>query len=99
MPRMMLLFALLAAAAAPSTPGATLVAAPLNPRAVELVDSDPAITAWAVRRYDMNRDGWLTLYEAQPAVAAFRDLADADRDGHVTVREFEAAVALLSVRN
>lgn len=89
---------LLAAAGAPSTPGAVPAAASLNPRAIELVDSDPAITAWAVHSFDRNGDGWLTLYEAQPAVAAFREIADGDRDGHITVREFQAAVAFLRAR-
>ena len=52
----------------------------------------------AVQIYDNNKDGWLTLYEAQPAVAAFRDIADANHDGRVTVREFEAGLAFISAR-
>ena len=65
---------------------------------MELIDSDPAIRQWAVRRFDANHDGWLTMYEAQPAVAAFRDLADADHDDRVSVREFEAALAFIRAR-
>lgn len=69
-----------------------------NPRADDVIDSNPVLKQWAVSQFDSNHDGWLTLYEAQPAVAAFRDMADADHDGRVTVREFEAAVAFISAR-
>lgn len=72
--------------------------ASFNPRATDLIDSDPALKQWAVRMFDSNHDGWLTLYEAQPAVAAFRELADGDHDGRVTVYEFGAAVAFISAR-
>ena len=91
----MLLLAALALAAAddPAGPGASF-----NPRANELVASDPIIQRWALERFDRNHDGWLTLYEAQPAAAAFRDLADSDRDGRVTVREYQAAVAFIRAR-
>lgn len=95
---MIAVLALLAATAAPPTPEAQPVAASLNPRAIELVDSDPAIATWALAKFDSNGDGWLSLYEAQPAVIAFRDIADADRDGHVTVREFQNAVGFLRAR-
>ncbi len=73
-------------------------AASLNPRAGELFERDPALRAWAVREFDRNGDGWLTLYEAQPAVAAFKEIADADRDGRVTVREFEEGKAFVAAR-
>jgi len=79
-----------------ATPAPTPAA--INPRAMELLDSDPALKAWAVRTFDSNRDGWLTIYEAQPAVDAFRDLADGDKDRHVTVDEFSAAVAFIRSR-
>lgn len=82
----------------PSQPQQASVSTGLNPRAIDLVDSDPAIRSWAVQMYDRNRNGWLTLYEAQPAVAGFQDIADADRDGHVTVTEYRAAVDFLRVR-
>ena len=70
---MMLLAALLIAA----DPGPALpaVSASFNPRAGEFVESDPTIKQWALRIYDGNHDGWLTLYEAQPAVAAFREVS------------------------
>ena len=77
---------------------APLGAASVNPNATELFDRDPELSAWAVRRYDRNGDGWLTLYEAQPAIRAFKNIADSDRDGRVTVREYEQAKAFVSAR-
>ena len=83
-----MLFAMLLAAATPVP----------NPRAAELFDAEPALKVWALKAHDSNGDGWLTLYEASAAADAFRMLADADRDGRVTVREFEAAKAFLTSR-
>ena len=82
----------------PVKPKLAAVEARLNPRAMDLVDSDPSIHSWAVRMFDRNRDGWLTLYEAQPAVSEFQNIADADRDGRVTVAEYRSAVDYLRVR-
>jgi len=70
----------------------------LNPRALDLVDSNPAIHDWAIRKFDRNGDGWLSLYEAQPVVAAFQEIADEDRDGAITVREYRAAIDYLTAR-
>lgn len=75
-----------------------VAAASFNPRANELFDRDPVLNAWAVRSFDRNHDGWLTLFEAQPALAAFKDLADSNHDGRVTTREYEAAVAFIRAR-
>jgi len=69
-----------------------------NPRANELFDRDSGLRAWAVRVYDANHDGWLTLYEAQPALAAFRDIADGDRDGRVTPYEYARAKEFVAAR-
>ena len=90
---MVLLAALLLSAADPG-----VAAASFNPRASELFDRNPVLNDWAVRRYDRNHDGWLTLFEAQPALAAFKDLADSNHDGRVTTREYEAAVAFIRAR-
>lgn len=90
---MMLLPLLAAALAAQGVQPASL-----NPRAGELFERDPALRAWAVREFDRNGDGWLTLYEAQPAVAAFKEIADTDKDGRVTVREFEEGKAFVAAR-
>ena len=77
---------------------ASLASAPLNPHANELFDRDPQLRTWALRLFDSNRDGWLTLYEAQPAFAEFKDIADADRDGRVTTYEFARAKEFLAAR-
>jgi hypothetical protein len=71
---------------------------PLNPHASALFDRDPTLKAWAIKRYDRNQDGWLTLYEAQPAIAAFKEIADADRDGRVTTYEFARAKEFVAAR-
>ncbi|GAA4024358.1 hypothetical protein GCM10022280_26530 [Sphingomonas swuensis] len=70
-------------------------ATPVNPRATDLFDRDPVLAAWAIRRFDQNGDGWLTTFEAQPALAALKALADTDRDGRVSVAEFQAVKARL----
>ena len=87
-----LLIGLAAQAALASAPG------PLNLHATELFDRDADLKAWALKLYDGNRDGWLTLYEAQPAIAAFKEIADADRDGRVTTYEFARAKEFVAAR-
>jgi hypothetical protein len=72
--------------------------ASVNPRAHELFERDPALMQWALRLYDGNRDGWLTLFEAQAAADGFQDIADENRDGKVSVREYGAAVEFIRVR-
>ena len=73
-------------------------AAPINPAAIELFERDPVLNGWALAGFDRNADGWLTSYEAQGAAAAFKDVADTDADGRVTVREYEAAKAFIVAR-
>ena len=68
------------------------------PHANELIDRDLALKAWAVRIYDTNRDGWLTLYEAQPAMTAFKDIADSDGDGRITTAEYRRAIEFINAR-
>ena len=84
------------AAMAASTPVNASV--PVNTNANALFDRDPTIKAWAVRLYDSNRDGWLTLYEAQPALTAFKELADGNRDGRVTTYEYGRAREFIEAR-
>ena len=72
--------------------------APVNPEANNLFDRDPVIKAWALRTFDANHDGWLTLYEAQPALVAFKALADGDRDGRVTIYEYDRAKEYIAAR-
>jgi hypothetical protein len=82
-------------AASSASPGAQ---APFNPNANVLFDRDTALKSWAVRLFDSNHDGWLTLYEAQPALLAFKDLADGDRDGRVTTYEYDRAKEFIAAR-
>ncbi|MCY7271759.1 MAG: hypothetical protein LH485_06880 [Sphingomonas bacterium] len=90
-----LLFALAAQAAVAAS---AVVDSPVNPNANALFDRDPVIRQWAVRTYDSNRDGWLTLYEAQAAATGFKDLADGDRDGRVTTYEYDRAKEFIAAR-
>ena len=91
--------ALLLSPAALAQPSSTrLASVSVNPRANELFDRDSELRQWAVRIYDSNQDGWLTLFEAQPALAAFKDIADGDRDGQVTPHEFARAKEFIAAR-
>lgn len=85
-----------ASIAAHSAP--TRIEVSVNPNANALFDRDPLLRQWALRLFDRNRDGWLSLYEAQPALAAFKDLADGDRDGRVTPYEYDRAKELIAAR-
>ncbi|WP_309602428.1 hypothetical protein [Sphingomonas sp.] len=88
----------LAAEAAVAASSPVNASAPVNINANALFDRDPTIKAWAVRLYDRNRDGWLTLYEAQPALTAFKELADGNRDGRVTTYEYDRAREFIEAR-
>lgn len=77
---------------------AVVASAPVNSRANDLFDRDAALKQWALQNYDANGDGWMTLYEAQPALAAFKQLADRDRDGRITTFEYDRAKASLAAR-
>lgn len=77
---------------------AALASAPVNPHANELFDRDTELRSWALRLYDGNRDGWLTLYEAQPALRMFKEIADANGDGRVTTYEYTRAKEFIAAR-
>ena len=77
---------------------AAIPAAALNPHANDLFERDPVLREWALRKFDINRDGWLTLYEAQPALAAFKDIADGDRDGRITTWEYARGKEFVAAR-
>ncbi|MEO7786226.1 MAG: hypothetical protein ABIR77_00165 [Sphingomicrobium sp.] len=94
---MLPLLLLAAATAAAPDLAATAASAP-NPRVAELFERDAALMAWALKRFDANGDGWLTLFEAQRGAQAFRDLADGDHDGRVTTAEYRDAVAFIAAR-
>ncbi len=93
-----LLLGLAAQAALASAPVPSRAEGPVNPHANDLFDRDADLRSWALQLYDRNRDGWLTLYEAQPALAMFKEIADADRDGRVTTHEYGRAKAFIVAR-
>jgi len=63
----------------------------VNPKAIELFERDPALMGWALVRFDSDGDGHLSIFEADKAARAFKDIADSDRDGRVTVAEYRGA--------
>ena len=69
-----------------------------NPRAVELFERDWVLNQWAKRQFDANRDGVISIDEAQPAARAFKDIADGDRDGRVTPYEYQRAREFILAR-
>ena len=91
-----LLSALIAAipAAAQPTPANARVA----PRAAELFEHDWVLMNWALKYYDRDRDILLEPAEAQSAAREFRRIADADRDGRVTVLEYRQARQFILAR-
>lgn len=69
-----------------------------NPRAIELFERDWVLMQWAIRMFDANGDRILSPGEAQPAVMAFKKLADGDSDGHVTTYEYDRAREFILAR-
>lgn len=68
------------------------------PQATAFLEREPPLRAWAVRVYDSNRDGWLSTYEAQPAMDAFKEIADSDRDGRITTAEYRRGIDFITAR-
>lgn len=93
-----LLIAQAAVPAAAASSGPAPVRETLNPHAIVLFDRDIELKRWALRLFDANRDGWLTLYEAQPALKAFKEIADGNSDGRVTTYEFARAKEFIAAR-
>ena len=79
-------------------PASISASAPINPRAVELFDRDWVLMQWAKRTYDRNRDGIISVDEAQPAASAFREIADANNDGRITPFEYARAREFILAR-
>lgn len=69
-----------------------------NPRAIELFERDAALMGWALRLYDANRDGHLSILEADTAAAEFKRIADGDVDGKVTPTEYRSASGFIAAR-
>ncbi len=53
---------------------------------------------WAVGFFDTNRDGHLSIREADAAARQFKRIADGDRDGQVTPREYRSAREFIIAR-
>ena len=69
-----------------------------TPAALGLFDRDWVLMNWALKYYDSDGDILLEPGEAQAAAKAFRKIADVDRDGRVTPREYRAAREFLLAR-
>lgn len=89
-----LALALLPAAAADRAADYRLV----NPKAIELFERDSQLMQWAVGFFDTNRDGRLSIREADIAALQFKRIADGDRDGRVTPTEYRAARQFIIAR-
>ena len=70
----------------------------VNPRAIELFEREPRLMDWALAKFDGNRDGYLSIFEADSAAQAFKSIADGDRDGQVTPTEFQSALGFIVAR-
>lgn len=98
MVRLTCLLSLALAAAPVAAQNQASVPRDLNPRALELFDTDWRLMDWALRQFDRNHDAVLSIAEAQPALQQFKDMADGDRDGRVTTYEFERAKEFILAR-
>lgn len=61
------------------------------PRAAEFLERDWALSHWAVKTFDADGDGRVSIDEAQPALRLFREIADGNRDGRITPYEYDRA--------
>ena len=62
-----------------------------NPKAIELFERDDRLMRWGLSFYDLDRDGRLSIREADSAALQFKRIADGDRDGQVTPTEYRLA--------
>jgi len=76
----------------------TLASAPVTEQARMIFEKDWVLMNWALKFYDADRDIQLEPNEAQAAAAAFRAMADANRDGRVTTDEYRAAREFILAR-
>ena len=63
----------------------------VNPRAIELFERDARLMQWAVSFFDTDRDGHLSIREADAAALQFKRIADGDKNGRVTPAEYRSA--------
>jgi len=76
----------------------TLASAPVTEQARMIFEKDWVLMNWALKFYDADRNILLEPNEAQAAAAAFRAMADANRDGRVTTDEYRAAREFILAR-
>lgn len=102
--RLLLSLSLLAAVplsaqpAAQPTPASVSASATVNPKAMELFESDWVLMDWGLRFHDQDRDAQLSAAEATAGARAFKEMADSDNDGKVTPAEFRRAREFLLAR-
>lgn len=72
--------------------------ATFNSRAIELFERDWVLMQWGLRQFDADGDRVLSIREAQGAAAAFKSLADGDKDGRVTTYEYGRAREFILAR-
>jgi hypothetical protein len=85
-------------AAAPAFAQPTPARLEVAPAAQELFERDWVLMNWALKYYDFDHDLLLGPTEAKVAAEAFRKIADTDRDGRVTPREYRAAREFILAR-
>jgi hypothetical protein len=100
--RWLLLFPILAMSAQGAAQRAvnepTPAGAPVNPKAIELFESDWVLMNWGLRQFDRDRDAQLSQAEATAGAQAFKAIADSDGNGRVTPVEFRRAREFLLAR-
>jgi hypothetical protein len=72
--------------------------ASVNPRVLEPFERDWVLMDWGLRFHDSDKDARLSLAEAHSAAAAFKEIADGDKDGRVTTYEYGRAREFLLAR-
>ena len=70
----------------------------VNPRAIELFERDPKLMQWGLSFFDTDRDGHLSIREADLAALQFKRIADGDKDGRVTPSEYRSAFDFIVAR-
>jgi len=70
----------------------------VNPKAIELFETDNRLMDWALANFDKDHDGYLSIMEADEAARVFKRIADGDGDGQVTPAEYRSARAFIVAR-
>ncbi len=70
----------------------------VNPKAIELFETDNRLMDWALANFDKDHAGYLSIMEADEAARASKRTADGDGDGQVTPAEYRSARAFIVAR-